>query len=159
MGGSITLRAMVVTDDIKAGVIWAGVVATYEEIFEARPRWVGGRPTSTPDPDATAAPEAEPEGLFAYGTFDENPEFWASIDPVSYLADLSGPVQLHHGTADQSVPVAFSENLYARLQEAAQTAELYLYEGDDHNISAGLTTAAQRSLEFFDLYVKGTGRE
>jgi len=30
MGGYITARAMVVSDDIKAGVIWAGVVAPYE---------------------------------------------------------------------------------------------------------------------------------
>jgi dipeptidyl aminopeptidase/acylaminoacyl peptidase len=157
MGGSITLRSMIVTDDIKAGVIWAGVVATYEEIFEARPRWVGGRPTSTPDPDATAAPEAEPEGLFAYGTFDENPEFWAAIDPITYLGDLSGPVQIHHATGDESVPVEFSENLYTRLQEAGQAAELYAYEGDNHNISANFGTAAQRSVEFFDRYVKGTG--
>jgi dipeptidyl aminopeptidase/acylaminoacyl peptidase len=159
MGGSITLRSMVVTDDIKAGVIWAGVVATYEEIFEARPRWVGRRPTSTPDPDVTAAPEAEPEGLFAYGTFDENPEFWASIDPISYLGDLSGPVQIHHATGDESVPVDFSENLYTRLQEAGQASELYVYEGDNHNISANFGIAAQRSVAFFDQYVKGTSGE
>jgi dipeptidyl aminopeptidase/acylaminoacyl peptidase len=157
MGGSITLRAMVVTDDIKAGVIWAGVVATYEEIFEARPRWVAGRSAGTPGPEGT--PEMEPEGLLAYGSFDENPEFWAAIDPISYLADLSGPVQLHHATGDQSVPVAFSESLYTRLQEAGQVAELYIYEGDNHNISANFGTAAQRSVAFFDEHVKGTGGE
>jgi dipeptidyl aminopeptidase/acylaminoacyl peptidase len=157
MGGGITLRAMVVTDDIDAGVIWAGTVATYEEIFEARPRWVGGRSVETPGPDGTPDPETLREGLFAYGTFDENPEFWAAIDPVSYLSDLSGPVQLHHATGDQSVPVEWSENLYTRLQEAGRTAELYVYEGDNHNISANFGTAAQRSIDFFDQYVKGSG--
>jgi len=106
-------------------------------------------------PDGTPDPESVREGLFAYGTFDENPEFWAAIDPVSYLADLSGPVQLHHATGDQSVPVEWSENLYTRLQEADQTAELYVYEGDNHNISANFGTAAQRSVAFFDRYVKG----
>ncbi|HXF63261.1 MAG TPA: alpha/beta fold hydrolase, partial [Caldilineaceae bacterium] len=34
MGGQITLRAMVVTDDIKAGVIWAGVVGSYPDLLE-----------------------------------------------------------------------------------------------------------------------------
>ncbi|MEA3376159.1 MAG: alpha/beta fold hydrolase [Chloroflexota bacterium] len=159
MGGSITMRAMVVTDDIKAGVIWAGVVATYEEIFEARPRWVGARPTSTPGPEGTLAPTPEPEGLFASGMFDENPEFWAAIDPLSYLSDLSGPVQLHHATGDESVPVEFSESVYSRLQEAGQTAELYIYEGDNHDISANFATAARRSVAFFDQYVKGSGVE
>jgi len=159
MGGSITLRAMIVTEDIKAGVIWAGVVASYEELWEARPQWMGAEQTLTPEPDATITPVPEAEGLFAYGTFDENPAFWAAIDPVYHLDDLSGPLQLHHGTADHSVPVAFSENLYTRLQEAGQTAELYLYEGDNHNISASFGTAAQRSVEFFDDHVKGAGTE
>ena len=33
MGGHITLRAMVVSRDIKAGVIWAGVVASYPDLL------------------------------------------------------------------------------------------------------------------------------
>ncbi len=155
MGGGITLRTMVVSQGIRAGVIWAGVVATYQEIFDARPTWVGGQPTGTPGPEGTPDAQIRQEGLFAYGMFDENPEFWAAIDPISFLEDLSGPVQLHHATGDQSVPVAWSETLYARLQEAGQTAELYLYQGDDHNISANFGIAAQRSVAFFDRYVKG----
>ena len=37
LGGQLTLRAMVVAKDIKAGVIWGGVVAPYPNIF-ARPQ-------------------------------------------------------------------------------------------------------------------------
>ena len=155
MGGAITLRVMVVTDDVKAGVVWAGVVATYEEIFEARPRWVGAEPSPTPGPDGTIGPTAEPEGLFAQGTFEENPEFWTSIDPVYYLRDLSGPLQIHHAEGDQSVPVGFSRDLQRRLEEAGQPSELYVYEGDNHNISANFGTAMQRSVAFFDEHVKG----
>ena len=36
MGGNITLRAMVISDEIDAGVIWGGVVASYPDLFE---RW------------------------------------------------------------------------------------------------------------------------
>ena len=88
-----------------------------------------------------------------YGSFEENPAFWASIDPTSYLAELSGPLQIHHGTADAPVPVEFSEKLYTMLQEVGNTAELYLYEGDNHNISANLGIAMQRSVEFFDRHL------
>ena len=88
-------------------------------------------------------------------SFDENPEFWAAIDPVTYLDDLSGPVQIHHATGDQSVPVEFSEKLYERLQKAGQPAELYTYQGDNHNISANFATAMERSVAFFDEHVKG----
>jgi dipeptidyl aminopeptidase/acylaminoacyl peptidase len=67
---------------------------------------------------------------------------------------LSGPIQLHHGTSDTSVPLEFSETLYRQLEEANKPAELYTYKGDDHNLSKNLATALQRSVEFFDKYVK-----
>jgi dipeptidyl aminopeptidase/acylaminoacyl peptidase len=156
MGGTITLRAMVVTEDIKAGVIWAGVVAPYPDLWERWQRRFSERPTSTPRPDGTTRRRWTQE-LLEYGTFEENPTFWASIDPTFYLSDLSGPLQLHHGTADESVPVKYSENLYVQLQETGHTAELYVYPGDNHNISNSFGTAMQRSVQFFDEHVKGTG--
>ena len=36
-------------------------------------------------------------------------------------------------------------------------SELYVYEGDDHNLSGSLSTALARSVEFFDRHVKGGG--
>ncbi len=45
----------------------------------------------------------------------------------SFLADLSGPLQLHHGSIDKVVPASFSESLYQQLRAAGQSAELYLY--------------------------------
>jgi dipeptidyl aminopeptidase/acylaminoacyl peptidase len=154
MGGHITLRAMVVSGDVKAGVIWAGVVAPYEDIFERWSRRWENRPTPTPDPSRTRRRWRQ-EMLETYGTPEENPAFWAAITPVSYLDDLSGPVQLHHGTADDSVPVEFSEDLYNRLLEIDSPAELYTYEDDNHNISNSFGTAMKRSIQFFDQHVKG----
>jgi dipeptidyl aminopeptidase/acylaminoacyl peptidase len=154
MGGGITVRAMVVTDDIKAGVIWAGTTASYVDLLEVwQERWAT-RPTPTPDPDRPRPPGFT-EMFEEFGTPEENPEFWASISPITYLSDLSGPVQLHHGTADESVPIEFSETLYVKLLEAGVPAELHTYEGDNHNLSNNFGTAMQRSIEFFDLNVKG----
>jgi fermentation-respiration switch protein FrsA (DUF1100 family) len=146
---------MVVTQDIKAGVSWAGMVAPYPDLLEWYRRRFASRPTPTPNPDGTTGPRWM-QDLLAFGTVEENPAFWASIDPTSYLAELSGPMQLHHGTADTSVPVEYSEDLHARLQAAGQTSEVYLYPNDDHNISNSFGTAMQRSIQFFDQYVKGT---
>ena len=153
MGGHVTLRAMVVSDEIKAGVIWGGVVASYQDLFERWRRESGSEPTSTPD-------AANRHGWWrsaldeTYGSFEDNPEFWASISPNTYVEDLSGPVQLHHGTADDSVPVEFSTSLYSQILTAGRFAELYIYEGDDHNLSLNFDTAVQRSVDFFDEYVK-----
>jgi dipeptidyl aminopeptidase/acylaminoacyl peptidase len=155
MGGHITLRAMVVTDDIKAGVIWAGVVASYPDMIERWTRRWADRPTPTPDPDRPQRRRWRQDLAEIYGTADENPVFWASISPASYVGDLSGPIQLHHGTADDSVPVEFSETLYTQIQKAGKPVELYTYKDDNHNISVHFGTAMARSVQFFDRHVKG----
>lgn len=153
MGGHITLRAMVTTADIKAGVIWAGVVASYPDLLARWRRPNDGSPVPTPDPTSTRG-RWRRELLDTYGSPEENPQFWAAISPNSYAADLSGPIQLHHGTADDSVPYEFSELLLAQVQAAGKPVELYLYDNDNHNISASFDTAMARSVAFFDTYLK-----
>jgi dipeptidyl aminopeptidase/acylaminoacyl peptidase len=150
MGGYITLRSLVVSEDIRAGVIWAGVVASYPDLLT---RWrrpaTGGLPP-TPRPGSWRGSLAE-----MFGSPEENPSFWASISANSYLADLSGPVQLHHGTADTSVPLEFSATLYEQILDVGGTVEYYEYPDDNHNLANYFTTAMQRSIQFFDRYVKG----
>jgi dipeptidyl aminopeptidase/acylaminoacyl peptidase len=64
-------------------------------------------------------------------------------------------VQLHHGTADTSVPIEFSAILYEQIQDFGGTTEFFSYEGDNHNLSNNFGSAMQRSIAFFDVYVKG----
>lgn len=149
MGGYITLRSMVITQDIKAGVIWAGVVGSYEDLLYNWRRGPTASPDSTPRPGSWRSTFVQ-----TYGSPEENPGFWNSISANSYLSEISGPIQLHHGTADTDVPVAFSETLFYQMLEAEQYVELYKYDGDNHNISNYFSTAMQRTIEFFDRYVK-----
>lgn len=149
MGGYITLRSMVITDDIKAGVIWAGVVGSYPDLLTRWRRGTGSSIPSTPRPGSWRTTLMD-----TFGSPEENPEFWNSISANSYLADLSGPIQLHHGTADADVPLEFSELLFYQMLEAGQYVELYKYDGDNHNISNYFSAAMQRTIEFFDRYVK-----
>jgi dipeptidyl aminopeptidase/acylaminoacyl peptidase len=152
MGGYITLRAMVIDPGIRAGVIWAGVVASYPDLID---RWrrtptAAGSAVGTPFPGRgwrTTLTDLN-------GSPEENPAFWASISANAYLADLSGPLQLHHGTGDTEVPVEFSEALYQQVLAAGGTAELYIYPGADHNLSGPFSVAMQRTIEFFDRYLK-----
>lgn len=146
MGGYITLRSMVITGDIKAGVIWAGVVARYPDLYT---RWTPGAYEKTPAPGSWVyALEQE------HGTPEQNPNFWNSISANAYLHDLKGPIQIHHGTGDHEVPVEFSEMLYNEMLEAGQPVEFYTYEGDNHNISGYFSLAMERTLQFFDRYLK-----
>jgi dipeptidyl aminopeptidase/acylaminoacyl peptidase len=149
MGGYLTLRAMVSSPDVKAGVIWAGVVASYEEMLY---NW---RRTGsfTPSPSSRGV-GWRTQWLETYGAPEDNPVFWSSVSATSYLADLSGPLQLHHGTNDEDVPLDFSIRLAERTRATGEVADLYIYDGDNHNISANFSSAMQRTIEFFDLYLK-----
>lgn len=149
MGGHITLRSMVITTDVKAGVIWAGVVGSYPDLVQ---NW---RRRASPTPTATSGPRRWRDLLTQrYGSPETNPEFWNSISANSYLEDISGPVELHHGTADSTVPYEFSQTLENQLKEKGKPVTLYTYTGDDHNISRNLRTALNRSVDFFDAHLK-----
>jgi len=149
MGGYLTLRAMVISPEIRAGVIWAGVVVSYPEMLYNWSR----TGSFTPSPSSRGAGWRS-GWIDLYGTPEQNPAFWNAISANSYLADLSGPLQLHHGTADEDVPVSFSVRLAEQVRQAGRGAELYLYEGDNHNISLYFTQAMDRTIEFFDRYLK-----
>jgi dipeptidyl aminopeptidase/acylaminoacyl peptidase len=65
---------------------------------------------------------------------------------------------LHHSVTDETVPVASSQTLYAEMQAAGKPAELFTYPGDNHDIAANFGIAMQRTVAFFDKYVKGAAR-
>ena len=146
MGGYITLRSMVVSQDIKVGVIWAGVVAPYPDLFT---RWNPGARETTPERGSWVYSMEQ-----TYGSVGQNPDFWNSISANAYVRELNRPIQLHHGTGDHDVPWEFSQMLYDEMQAANQTVELYTYEGDNHNLSNSFDLAMQRTIEFFDRYLK-----
>jgi dienelactone hydrolase len=155
MGGHITVRSMVVTGDIDAGVIWGGVVASYPDLLTS---WRRGPRDQTPTPTDSTMPTRIPSStrnfFRSYGSPEENPAFWASISANSYVADLSGPIQLHHAMGDEVVPYEFSELLFHEIEAVGLPVELYLYNGDNHNISINFELAMARSLRFFDQHVK-----
>lgn len=149
MGGYLTLRTMVISKDVKVGVIWAGVVASYIDLLY---NW---RRTGSFTPSPSSRGVGWRTGwIESFGTPEQNPAFWDSVSATSYLADLSGPLELHHGTEDEDVPLEFSIRLAELARDAGKVADLYTYEGDNHNISGNFSTAMQRTIAFFDLYLK-----
>lgn len=140
MGGHLTLRAMVVNPQIKAGNIWAGVVVDYAELLQS---WRGRRPPS-------GARSRRAEVVAHFGTPQQNPQFWQAVSPNFFLKSLQGrPIELHHGSGDADVPVGFSQSLSRQLQRDGQRSELYVYPGDNHNLSGHLGVALRRSVDFF----------
>jgi dipeptidyl aminopeptidase/acylaminoacyl peptidase len=150
LGGNITLRDMVIKpNSIKAAVIWGGVVGSYENLFS----WHD--PFYTPSQTEQVVRSRKREQYQKkYGTPVQNPEFWHSIDPTFFVSDIKTPLQLHAGEADEEVPASFSATLADKLKKSGKTVELYIYSGADHNISQSFALAMQRSIAFFDKYLK-----
>ena len=155
LGGSIILRSMVINSDVKAGVIWSGVVGTYQELYD---EWWSRRvgPTWTPSQRERQANRPTRQSFIEkFGEPSDSNEFWRSISPNFYLQDISGPIQLHHGTNDETVPFVLSEKLYNRLKALGKEVEYYIYEGSDHNLSSpAFELAIERSIKFFDKHLK-----
>lgn len=152
MGGNITLRDIVIRpNDVKAAVIWGGVVGSYDDIMNNWQR----RVTYNPGPTEMALRISSRAALLKkYGTPKDNPTYWNSVDPTAFLQDITAPVQIHTGADDEEVPATFSQSLYDNLNKIGKNVEFYSYPGDNHNISANFNTAMRRSLEFFDAYLK-----
>jgi dipeptidyl aminopeptidase/acylaminoacyl peptidase len=153
MGGNITLRDLVVDPaDIKVAVIWGGVVGSYDDLinnWQRRVRYV-------PSTRELALRNNNRQSITnTYGTPASNPDFWNAVDPTHFLSDITAPIQLHTGGSDEEVPVDFSQKLYDKLNALGKTVEYYNYPGGDHNISSpDFEIAMQRSIAFFDKYLK-----
>jgi dipeptidyl aminopeptidase/acylaminoacyl peptidase len=151
MGGFITLRVMVTIPDIKAGVIWGGVVGSYDDLLN---NWRRRQANITPFPSQSASRGWRQLMSEQFGSPDKNPQFWNSISATSFLGDISGPLEIHHSDTDETVPVLFSRKLQERMQSAGKESTLFEYKGDDHNIAANFSLAMNRSIAFFDKHLK-----
>lgn len=131
MGGSVTLRAIAASNKIKAAVFAAGVVGSAEDIVYRWPR----RRNSTDPPPPPHLLNIRQKLIDEFGDPTQNPDFWHKISAINYLESTPAAIQIHHGTADQSVPVLFSQNLSAKLHAINKPHEIFIYPGGDHNFT------------------------
>lgn len=68
----------------------------------------------------------------------------------NYLDRIKAPVQLHQGTADALVPVAWSLELNRKMKEKKIDVTYWEYAGADHNmIPEAWNIVVERDMEFF----------
>ncbi|MFW0837541.1 MAG: prolyl oligopeptidase family serine peptidase [Candidatus Komeilibacteria bacterium] len=138
-GGEIGLRMVTISSDIKAASFWAGVVGSYEDMLETYNDKIGFLR------NAFSASLVIENGLPS-----ENPNFWNKLDPYLYLSDIQAPIQLQHGTKDDSVPIELSLRLKEELEKLNKSVEYYEYIGDNHDISNNVDIAFQRTVNFYN---------
>ena len=73
---------------------------------------------------------------------------------TKYLGNIKAPLQLNQGTADEAVPVIWSDNLAKNLKAATVSAEYIKYPGADHNLTPGWSQAVANALTFFKKHIQ-----
>ena len=77
-------------------------------------------------------PEAAAATYRRHGTPAEEPEFYAGLSARTYFDRITEPVLLHHGTLDDSCPVAWSRTTHRLLRRSGVDAQLEIYPGEQH---------------------------
>lgn len=136
MGGGIAQTIMVTHPElVDAFVLFAPVSADVRDNFN---KWTRSRE------------EVASEIIESYGAPGENKEFWDSISPLYYVGKTSAPVMIHHGTADTSVPIAWSEKLVNRMEEMNKEVSWHAYPGEPHEFIDAWPQVMQRTTHFFN---------
>ncbi|MBA3471493.1 MAG: prolyl oligopeptidase family serine peptidase [Herpetosiphonaceae bacterium] len=133
-GGSATIAALTVSDQIAAAVVYAPAPADLAQDYARRFRQSGGNPGG---------------GTWPFPP-DANLEAYRRVSPITYFAAISAPVQLHHGTADSTVDESASVAMAETLRALGKEVTLHLYEGGGHALQGdAYNLYAERTLEFF----------
>jgi len=90
-----------------------------------------------------------------HGSPEQNPEFWRNVSPRTFFDRISVPLIMHHGTDDESVPIAWSRETLAALKSVGKDVQFYVYEGEHHAFGPQWAESMRRTVRFFDRYLKG----
>lgn len=135
MGGGVTLNTLVVQPElIQAAVLFAPVSVDQRDNFE---RWTKSRP------------ETAQKIIELYGTPADSPTFWNEISAKYFLDKISTPILLHHGTADDSVPIEWSDELVQALEQHDKFVDYHIYEGQPHEFTAAWPEVMTKTTAFF----------
>ena len=140
MGGGVAWRIAVTQPDlVDAYVQFAPVSADERDNFE---KWTQRRT------------EVARQIVERYGAPNENPMFWDNISPISLLNKVAVPVMIHHGTADDSVPLEWSQRASEVLRAAGKEVTLFVYPDEPHEFIDAWPLVMQRTTAWFDENVK-----
>lgn len=131
MGGGIAQRVIAVSTDVDAAVLY-GSMSGDEALNHRRILFFTNGARGLWD-------EASPEDALQ------------RISPINYLDRVVAAVSIHHGSLDEQVPLAWSEDLCSRLQALEKDVECFTYPGQPHTFTGeGDRLFVQRVREFFD---------
>jgi dipeptidyl aminopeptidase/acylaminoacyl peptidase len=149
MAGNVTLRSVAASNKIKAAVIWAGAVYTYEDMQQY------GIDDNSYRPPADAQRQTQRQQQRQrmrdeFGIPNLQSLFWSKVSPIDYINENSAKIQIHHAVNDDVVSIEYTRNLKKVLEEKGIEIETYEYLSGGHNLtSPAFTPAMQRTVEFY----------
>lgn len=73
---------------------------------------------------------------------------------VNYLDRINAPLQVHQGTADDAVPIDWTNTFVKNLEKHKKDVNYYTYPGADHNLQPSWNVVVSRDLSFFNEHLK-----
>jgi dipeptidyl aminopeptidase/acylaminoacyl peptidase len=89
-----------------------------------------------------------------YGSPEQNPAFWRNLASVNFFDRITEPLLIHHGTDDESCPIAWSRETLAALQRQGKTATMHTYQGEHHAFGPQWPLSMRRTVAFLDARLK-----
>jgi len=74
----------------------------------------------------------------------------AQFSVTNYLDKIRASLQIHQGTADQSVPVTWTNDFVEKLDELEIINNYFKHLGADHNMVSSWNEVIEQDLEFFE---------
>jgi dipeptidyl aminopeptidase/acylaminoacyl peptidase len=137
MGGGVVYNAIVARPDLfRAAVAYSPVSSDTADNFN---RWVR--------PDAGESSVAL-EVLERLGAPEDEPTTWATVSPRTYFDRVRTPLLIHHGTADEECPIAWSEETVAALEAAGKDVIYRVYRGERHTFTTQWPLSIRRTAAF-----------
>lgn len=135
MGGAVTYNVLVAHPGlVDAAVVYAPVSSDFVDNYE---RWtVPGRP------------DAARLLVDRFGAPDEAPRAWAELSARTYADRITEPVLIHHGTLDDSCPIAWSRATQRAFTRAGVDSRLVEYEGEQHAFGPQWDRSMRRTVRF-----------
>lgn len=72
---------------------------------------------------------------------------------TDYLDRIIAPLQIHQGSADEAVPLKWSNEFVTKLKNLKKDYKYYTYQSADHNMAGSWNTVINRDLVFFEKYL------
>ena len=151
MAGNLVLRAMLIEPAIKAGVIWAGAVYSYDDIARYSIQDSSYVPPSPESPGRRRGQEIRA----TYGQPNTAVPYWKAVSLTEHIDLLQAPLQLNHALERRRGQRRLLGRSGGRAAtRAGKEYEYYQYDGGGHNINSPyFEQAMQHTIEFFKAHL------